>query len=405
MRFFPDRIDVPEDPILGLVSQFGAELRSEKCDLGIGVYKDAGGRTPVLSCVKEAEERLLRVQETKAYMGLQGNLEYINAVRDLVFGPDDTSERLASAQVPGGSFALSLASMMISKIAPQATIWSSAPGWSSYAPLLVRDQLGTLHYTYTTTNDGELDIAAMLRSLDPAQPGDVVVLQANCHNPTGIDPTPHDWEQISGFLRARELVPLVDVAYQGFSNDPESDADAVRWIVTDNHEGFVATTNSKNFGLYRERTGCLFVRTRDTGTAGMLQGLMNDILRRYHAMPPDHGAAVVALILNDAQLRTQWLAELGTMRLRLEMSRARLANMASVAGDPTLANAVRRGRGMFTRLPLEATAIARLRAEYAIYLTGDGRINLGGLMDESFDRIARLLIAAATHSGAKKGSS
>ncbi|WP_051337362.1 aromatic amino acid transaminase [Leisingera daeponensis] len=402
MSFFPSHIDVPEDPILGLVSRFRADGRVKKCDLGIGVYKDVDGRTPVFAAVKEAERRLLRMQETKTYTGLQGNSDYTVAVCDLVFGADYMPETLASAQVPGGSFALSLASMMVSKIAPAAVIWTSTPGWSSYEPLLLRDQLAKRDYTYAITPDGKLDVALLLRSLDAAQPGDIVVLQANCHNPTGIDPSPQDWAKISDYLHTRALVPLIDFAYQGLSDHPDADAYAVRRIFKKNSEAFVAVTNSKNFGLYRERTGCLYVQASAPETAKLLQGLMNDILRRYHAMPPDHGASVVAQVLGDSQLRVDWLTELEAVRRRLEVPRIRLADRVAAVGIPALANAVRAGRGMFTRLPLDANAITRLREDHSIYLTGDGRINLCGLTDENFDRVTGPLLAAAITAAAKR---
>lgn len=401
MSFFPNQIDVPEDPILGLVSRFCADGRAGKCDLGIGVYKDTEGQTPIFAAVKEAEHRLLLAQATKGYTGLQGNIDYTAAIKDLVFGADVKPGTLASAQVPGGSFALSLASMMISKIAPDAAIWTSAPGWSSYDPLLLRDQLATRDYAYTINADGRLDVAALLCSLDAARPGDIVVLQANCHNPTGIDPNPQDWADMSDYLHARALVPLIDVAYQGLSDHPDVDAYAVRRILTNNPEAFVAVTNSKNFGLYRERTGCLYVRTSDPKSAGLLQGLMNDILRRYHAMPPDHGASVVAQVLGDAHLRADWLAELEAMRRRLQMLRIRLADRIATVGNPTLENATRVGRGMFTRLPLDVNAITRLREDHAIYLTGDGRINLCGLTDENFDRVTGQLLAAVSTTSTK----
>lgn len=374
------------DPLLALIEKVKSDPRPDKCDLGLGVYCTGTGATPVFQSVKAAEQRLLAEQSSKSYLGLFGNRDYLDALTSSVLGPMSDKRETVSFQTPGGSSALSLTSMLVAETLPQSTIWLSRPGWPNYERLLQRSGLRIRYYRYLPDPEGQLDIAGVVTDLREAREGDVVVLQASGHNPTGRDPSASEWAEIATCLKATNAMPLIDIAYQGLAKDPETDMIGVRKICAEISDVVLTVTQSKNFGLYRERTGALIFASEHMGTRASVRGLIGDFLTRLHAMPPDHGAAVVAAILADATLRTDWTAELTEMRGRLSSLRTRMA-----ATLPEHAAELSAGRGLFTLLPLSTEQIAALQKDHAIYLAPDGRLNLSGIQDLQFHRVSRAL--------------
>lgn len=376
------------DPIIRLMQAFAADPRPDRIDLGVGVYRDAAGRTPVMRAVAAAEARILAEQETKGYLGLAGDPAFLAAMRGLLLGGAVPDGRVAGVATPGGSGAIRQALELVRLAAPGAALWVSRPSWPNHAAIGAALGMEVRAFRYLDAVSGAVDAAGMRADLSAAAAGDVVVLQACCHNPSGADPDLADWADLAALMAQRGLVPLLDMAYQGFGEGVEADAGALRHIAARLPEVLVAASGSKTFGLYRERVGVALAICAEAGATVRVQAALAALNRRNFAFPPDHGARVVTTILGDPLLRADWEAELDTMRARVAANRAALAAaLARATGAPRFDFLVRH-RGMFSLMGLAPEQVRRLREAHAIYLVEDGRINLAGLVPDTIPRIA-----------------
>ena len=387
-----ERLDVlPPDPILGLMAAFRADADAQKVDLGVGVFKDARGETPVLDAVRKAEAAVLARQTTKTYVTPAGNPTFNAAMERHVFGAGHgvlTADRVRSIQGPGGSGALRLGSELIKIAAPQATLHVSLPSWANHVPLLSNTGLKLARYPYYEATQGAIDFGAMIKHLETLPAGDVVVLHASCHNPTGADLSQSQWQELLPVFKRRGLLPYIDMAYQGLGAGLDEDAYGVRLFAAELPELLVATSCSKNFGLYRERVGVLhFVLDKPAAALAALSQEVR-IARSLYSMPPDHGAAIVAEILGSEVLRDNWVRELGSMRDRINGLRRQLvAKLAEVAPKHDF-GFIARQQGMFSLLGLSKEQVAKMRTERHVYMTDDSRINIAGLGDHNLDYFA-----------------
>ena len=384
---------LPPDAIVGLIAEYHNDTREPKVDLGIGVYRDAAGETPILDVVKEAERRIVESQTSKSYIGSAGSAAFNEAMRDLTFAGAADAGRIAMLQTPGGSGSLRVAAGVVLRARDNATVWASSPTWANHVPLLGGAGLELRSYAYYDDEQKTLDIDAMLDALHDIPKGDVVLLHASCHNPTGIDPDEEQWRAIADVIVERDLVPFIDVAYQGFAADLDSDAFIVRELAGRVPEMIVCTSCSKNFGLYRDRVGALFIVTADGKTRDIAQSQANNAVRTMYSMPPDHGAAVVETILHDEALRTTWEGELGEMRDRLQEMRRLLDDALRAAAPEHDFSHVVRARGMFCFLGVSTEQVRRLKSEYSVYMVDSSRINIAGITAENVEHVARSVAA------------
>ena len=388
-----ERLDrVPDDPILGLMAAFRADPDPEKVDLGVGVFRDAKGDTPVLECVRQAEKAVLARQTSKTYVAPAGNAAFNQAMERLVFGPAHAvfaAERVRSIQGPGGCGALRLGAELVRLAAPQATVHVSVPTWANHVPLMTGTGLKLGRYPYYEAARGAIDFAAMCQALEALPAGDVVLLHASCHNPTGADLSREQWQELVPLFRRRGLLPYIDMAYQGLGTGEEEDAFGIRLFAAELPEVLVAVSCSKNFGLYRERVGVLHVVT-DRSAVGVA-ALSHEVrvARSIYSMPPDHGAAIVNEILGNAALRESWNRELGVMRERINTLRRQLVAQLHDALPARDFSFIARQRGMFSLLGLTVEEVRRIRAERHVYMTDDSRINIAGLRDDNIAYFAR----------------
>jgi len=370
------------DPILGLTEAFKADSRPEKFNLSVGVYVDDSGVTPVIPSVLEAERRLLEKAGSKGYLPIDGRPAYREAVRDLVFGADHeivASGRSATAQTPGGTGALRVAADFLLQTGSSKTIWLSEPTWPNHPQIFAMAGFALRTYPYLDESGRRVDSDRMLGTLGSATPGDVVLLQGSCHNPSGVDPDPETWAAIGEVVVERELLPIVDFAYQGFGFGLREDADWLAGLARPGLEFLVCSSFSKNFALYNERVGALTVVAADSGRAASALSHLKIAIRSNYSNPPAHGGDIVGTILADAALRVQWEVDLAGMRNRILGNRAALVDSLLAAGVPGDWEPIRRQRGMFALLGLSAGQVARLRDEFAVYVVGRGRINVAGL--------------------------
>ena len=367
----------PADALLALIGAFRSDLRADKIDVGVGVYRDLEGRTPVLRAVKEAERRLVEGQPSKGYLGPEGDVGYFDALKPIIFGEFDFDERLSGLQTPGGTGALRLAAELIARARPGARIWVGNPTWPNHPPILKAAGLVVADYEHFDVVTQTLTIDRMLDALSDAAPGDVALLHGCCHNPTGADLDVDQWTAVATLLRDRGVLPLIDLAYQGLGTGLEEDALGTRIMLDIVGEGLVAHSCDKNFGLYRERVGALYALSESSEQSHIVQSNLLSLTRANWSMPPDHGAAIVRVILKDAALNADWRTELAEMRDRIQQIRDLLAQ-----ADPALAPLANQ-RGMFSALPLSVGDVARLREMHGIYMPSSGRINLAGLTPET----------------------
>lgn len=380
----------PADAILKLIGEYHDDPRPNKIDLGVGVYRDASGATPILKTVKKAEHWLVGSQESKAYLGSRGDAGFCDAMQDLTFGAKSAATgRIATLQCPGGSGALRVAAGLILAARPEATLWVSDPTWNNHTPLLGGAGVRLRGYPYYDTERHVVRFAEMLGALEEAAAGDLVLLHGCCHNPTGMDLTAAQWTQVIDLMVARELVPFVDIAYQGFADNLDADAAPVRNMLHQCREMLVTTSCSKNFGLYRDRVGTLSVVTEAPGTATIVMSQALQIVRTMYSVPPDHGAAVVARILSEEDLRAAWIAELADMRQRLKDMRSVLvAALAREAPDRDFSH-VTRANGMFCYLGVTPQQVAQLKQDFGIYMVDSSRINVCGITQDNVAYLAR----------------
>mgnify|MGYP001824121037 FL=1 len=383
----------PADAILGLITEHKNDPRPEKIDLGVGVFRTAEGETPVLDVVKEAEQRILDTQDSKAYIGTAGDPQFNAAMQALTFGDAGDAQRLATIQAPGGSGSLRVAASLILRARPHATVRVSDPTWGNHIPLLGGAGLNLEPYPYYDTDTHELRIDAMLEALAEMPRGDLVLLHACCHNPSGMDPTEDEWRAIADVIVERDLVPFVDMAYQGFAESLSEDAFIVRHLADRVPEMLVANSCSKNFGLYRDRVGSLSFLAPDQATRDIVYSQVNNVVRTIYSVPPDHGAVVVATILGDKELKAAWRIELAEMRGRLREMRVLLNDALEVkAPDHDFSHLVR-ARGMFCFLGISEDQVKRLKKEFGVYMVGSSRINTAGITAHNVEYLADAIAA------------
>ena len=367
----------PQDKILQLIAMYRDDPRGDKIDLGVGVYKDPTGLTPVMRAVKAAEKTLWETEKTKTYTGLAGEPAYNAAMVGMILGGAH-ADRAASVATPGGTGAIRQALELIKLAAPGAAVWLSNPTWPNHPTIIKYLGMKSAEYRYFDAATGEVDFAGLIADLGRVAPGDVVLLHGCCHNPTGANPTQDQWRQIVEVLKAKKAIPLVDLAYQGFGDGLEEDAFATRLIADSFPEVLIAASCSKNFGIYRERTGIL-IALGDPARKAVTQGNLNFLNRQNYSFPPDHGARLVTMILEDQALTTQWKTELEEVRLNMLSLRQQLADELRRATNSDRFDFVARHRGMFSRLGLTEAQVNQLREEAGIYMVGDSRINIAGL--------------------------
>ncbi|HQY43513.1 MAG TPA: amino acid aminotransferase [Paracoccaceae bacterium] len=382
----------PADKILQLIGQFRADPREGKIDLGVGVYKDPTGLTPVMRAVKAAEHRLWETQMTKTYTGLAGEPEYNEAMARLVFGQHAYGKRLASVGTPGGTGAIRQAFELIKMAAPEATVWVSDPTWPNHTSILSYLGMRWRSYRYFDAETRGVDFTGMMGDLAGVKAGDVVLLHGCCHNPTGANLTLPEWAEVAALLDKTGALPMVDLAYQGFGDGLEADAAGTRLIAERLPEVLIAASCSKNFGIYRERTGVLMALGAEAGRE-VTQANLAFLNRQNYSFPPDHGARVVTTILNDVALRADWQAELEEVRLTMLALREQLAQeLRNLSGSDRF-GFIAQHRGMFSRLGATPEQVERLRAEHGIYMVGDSRLNIAGLNQTTVPILARAVLA------------
>lgn len=380
----------PPDSILGLNEAFRNDPNPAKINLSVGVYKDEQGVTPVLKCVKEAEKRLLEGETTKSYLPIDGRAGYNNAVRTLMFGKDHeviTAKRGVTVQTPGGTGALRVAGDFIADSFPAATVWHSQPTWPNHPSIFTAAGLKLKTYPYFDKATNGLDFDGMLGALQGAAKGDVVLLHGCCHNPTGIDPTPEQWKAIADLIQEKQLLPLLDFAYQGFGDGLVEDAIGLREVARPGQEMLICSSFSKNFGLYNERVGAMTaVAANETEAAAVLSQLKK-VIRSNYSNPPTHGAAVVETVLTDDGLRKMWEDELTHMRDRINGIRKLFVDKISACGIDQDFSFIQNQKGMFSFSGLNQMQVDQLRSDMSIYIVGSGRINVAGISEANVDRL------------------
>ncbi len=371
---FLSLIPQSKDPLLALIDSFSRDARPNKIDLGVGTYRDDTGRTPVMNVVKRAEQTLVRDQQTKSYLGSQGDERFMELLLPIIVGSGAVGkDRLFGVQTPGGCGALRLGAELIARASPSARVWLGMPSWPNYTAIFKAAGFAISTYDYYDPQDQAVCFDQLHAALSSACAGDVVVLQGCCHNPTGCDFTSQQWDSIADLLVEKQLLPFIDLAYQGLGDGLEPDRQGIERIMSRIDTVLVAYSCDKNFGLYRERTGALVVLAADADLGDVMYGNLLSLIRANWSMPPDHGAAVVRTILESRELEQLWRIELEDMRQRIMDVR-----QAIIAADPRL-DFLADQRGMFTQLPVDGGFAARLRNRHAIYIADSGRINLAGL--------------------------
>ena len=380
----------PADPILGLTEEFRNDHRSHKINLGVGIYKNDAGDTPILKTVKKAEQILLDTEKTKNYLSIEGNAEYGVLVQGLLFGADSeivTSRRARTAQAPGGTGALRIGAEFLARQKLSRKVWISNPTWVNHFQVFGAAGMETGEYTYYNPQTRGLDFDGMLTSLTAAAPGDVVLLHGCCHNPTGIDPTIEQWETLAKFCAERQLLPFFDFAYQGFAFGVEEDAAGLRTFARYHREMLVASSFSKNFGLYNERVGAITLVTDAESIANVAFSQIKTTIRANYSNPPAHGAAIVATVLRDAALRAEWEAEVKEMRDRIHEMRKLFVAKLKAHGVERDFSFMTEQNGMFSFSGLDKAQVARLKEEFAVYIVGSGRISVAGLTSGNIDAV------------------
>ena len=392
---------MPDDPILGLMAAFRADADTRKVDLGVGVYRDDRGDTPVLDSVRRAEQAVLARQTSKTYVAPAGNAGFNQAMEKLVFGEGHATVkagRVRTVQAPGGCGALRLGAELIHLAMPDATVHVSTPTWANHVPLMTGSGMKLDRYAYYDARTGGVNFGAMMEALDRLPQRAVVLLHGSCHNPTGADLSEAQWRDVLALVKRRGLVPFIDMAYQGLGTGVAEDAFGVRLFAAELPEVVVAVSCSKNFGLYRERTGALHLISESPAAADAVLSQLVRIARTIYSMPPDHGAAIVHEILTNDGLRAAWLDEVGAMRTRIANLRRDLVSRLAKAYPQRDFSFIERQRGMFSYLGVNVDQVRALREKHHVYMTDDSRINIAGLRNENIgyfaESVAKVLSAA-----------
>lgn len=387
---------LPADPILGLSQAYAADQNPNKVDLGVGVYKNDVGQTPIMAAVSQAQLRRIQTETTKSYTPPAGIPGANQAVLSLVYGEQHSAlinNRVRVVQTPGGCGSLRVAAELIQRAKPNATLWVSNPTWANHIPLLSSAGLQIREYPYYDYTSHSIDFAGMLDTLNAIPAGDLVLLHACCHNPSGADLTQSQWQQVAEVLLARGVIPFIDMAYQGFGDSLDADAYGIRLMAERLPEVVVATSFSKNFGLYRERAGSLSLVYRNAAEADAGFSQMLSVARSIYSMPPAHGAALVDIILHDEQLTKIWEDELTQMRERIAHLRVALVAELNRLQDQRDFSFIAQERGMFSFLGLSKEQVAILKKDFSIYMTDNSRISVAGLSIEKMEYVARAIVS------------
>lgn len=385
----------PADPILGLGEAFKSETRNPKINLGIGVYKDAQGKTPIVKAIKEAERRLLEQEDTKNYLTIDGIPAYNQLTQELLFGTNSdiiTQKRAKTAQSLGGTGALRVAAEFIKRQTNAQNVWISSPTWPNHNAIFNAVGITIRQYRYYDEINRTLDWDNMLADLSKASEGDVVLLHGCCHNPTGIDPTPEQWQQLAQLSVQNGWLPLFDFAYQGLANGIDEDAQGLRAFAKNHKELLIASSYSKNFGLYNERVGAFTLVAENQEIAETAFSQVKTIIRTLYSNPSSHGANAVAIVLNDPTLKAQWLDELADMRNRIKEMRSKLVELLKEYGAQQNFAFINQQNGMFSFSGLTPEQVDRLKEEFAIYIVRSGRINVAGITNSNIDYLCKAIV-------------
>ena len=382
----------PADKILALMQTYRDDPREVKIDLGVGVYKDASGNTPIMRAIKNAEQQLWEAETTKAYTGLAGDPAFADAMIAMVLGDAVPRANVAAVATPGGTGAVRQGFDMVKMANPDAKVFVSDPTWPNHLSILKHMGMTMVPYRYFDDESRGVDFNGMMEDLGKAGPGDIVLVHGCCHNPTGANLNITEWKALVDLLIKTGATPMVDIAYQGFGDGLEEDAAATRLIASSVPETIIAASCSKNFGIYRERTGLLMAVAADPSAHKLNQGTLAYLNRQNYSFPPDHGARLVTMVLTDDALRTEWAAELEEMRNGMLGLREQLAAELQRLSGSDRFGFIAQHRGMFSRLGATPEQVERLREEHAIYLVGDSRLNIAGLNKESIPILAKAMI-------------
>ncbi len=384
----------PEDKIIRLIQEFKEDPRENKIDLGVGVYRDRTGATPIMNAVKRAEKILWESEKTKAYTGIAGDPEFRDAMVSLVLDGQAPADRVSSVHTPGGTGAVRQALEFVRLAAPGACVWISDPSWPNHLSITRHLGLSSRPYRYFDSESRSVDFGGMMEDLSHAGAGDVLVLHGCCHNPTGADLDPQQWEEVAGVMLNKGIVPLVDIAYQGFGDGIAADARGVRVLARSLPEVLIAASCSKNFGIYRERAGVLMAIAESPASSALAQSNLVYLNRQNYSFPPDHGARLVTMILNDRDLRRDWEGELEAVRKGMRGLRELLAGELRRLSGSDRFGFLAAHRGMFSLLGASEEQVMKMREDAGIYMVSDSRINVAGLNEDSAPVLARAMIEA-----------
>ncbi len=381
----------PEDKILEIMALFRADPRPNKIDLGVGVYRNAMGVTPVMRAVKTAERQLWEEQDTKVYTGLAGDPAYAEALCSLILGDAIESSRVAAAAAPGGTGAVRQALELVRMENPDASVWVSNPTWPNHVSILRHLGIEMREYRYFDGETRALDFPGMMEDLAALRSGDVVLLHGCCHNPTGANLKLAEWQAVADHITAVGATPMIDIAYQGFGDGLENDAEGTRIIVRSCPEALIAASCSKNFGIYRERVGLLIGLVPKANSRAGVQTTFSHLNRQAFSFPPDHGARIVTMILGDGKLHAEWRSELENMRLGMLGLREQLASELQRVTGSNRFGFIAEHRGMFSRLGATSEQVQRMRERHGVYMIGDSRMNIAGLNADKVPVVAKAI--------------
>jgi len=387
-RSLSDLPPVQSDSLIALIGLCAADPRPEKIDVGVGVFRDGAGNTPILKVIKEAEQRLVDGQESKSYLGSAGDKKFAELLRPIVLGEHAKDERIVGVQTPGGCGALRLGFELLALVNPNARVFVGAPTWPNHPPIIKAVGLTAVDYPYYERGQGAIRFEDMLATLRTGEPGDIALLHGCCHNPTGADLSDEQWREVAKVVGERGIIPFVDIAYQGFGRGLDEDAYGLRLMLETCDQVILAQSCDKNFSVYRDRVGSLWIKSASREASETALAHVFQIAREMWSMPPDHGAAAAHIVLDDPELKARWLVELAAMRDRINAVRQRIA-----AADPRLAF-IGRQFGMFSMLPLSREQVLKLREDKAIYMAESGRFNIVGMGDAQIDRFIAAVMDA-----------